>query len=293
MIRRRALLLLAPVMLAAWAAACGGGTGSARFTFNASAGGIERDASQPFSFTNDYDWEVTLTETSLVFGPVYLNTVAPISQQQGFLQQLFGPKVAWASENSHLGGGRIVGEVLSQIRVDLLSPTLSSFSVPGTLTEELIGSTEVWFYPEPGVAPESTKIDFAALEVRGRATREGISVPFSGKIYLDDTWITSTTSSATGTASIEDIRQVRGIPSAFFPREDDGGSLEIRIDARALFAGADFSNLADSPIDPSDGESRLLVQSKTGKGTDQVMRAIYNGLRASRGTYDVRWTTVR
>jgi hypothetical protein len=288
----RALLLVPFLLVPGAGSACNGGTGSGRFSFPAAAAGIERDPAAPFAFTNDFGWNVTLSKATLTFGPLYLNTVAPLAQQQqvgAWWPRFLGVREARASENSHLGEGRIVGEILSQLSVDLLSPSLVPFADEGLLTEEQIGSAEVWFYPPPGAEPSSPKIEQPALTLAGVAEREGASVAFAGRLFLDDTWLPDASPGSPGTGSIEDVRQVRGIPCSFFPRAKDNGTLQIRIDARALLAGADFSNLSQSPLDPADGTSRLLVQSTSGQGTDQVMKALYNGLRASRGTYDVRW----
>jgi hypothetical protein len=152
--------------------------------------------------------------------------------------------------------------------------------------QEEVRTAEIWFYPAPGVSADTTNIDTVALAVAGEALRDGARVPFRGELTLNDDWQPDQASGARGTQSITQIRQVRGIPSTFFPTE--GGHLEIRVDVARLFRGADFSNLAPNPSD-ADGTKRL-VQSKTGAyTTDQVMTNLYQGLREVEATYSVRW----
>ena len=41
------------------------------------AGGIARDASQPFTFVTGQGWNVTLTQAQVVLGPLYFNIAFP------------------------------------------------------------------------------------------------------------------------------------------------------------------------------------------------------------------------
>lgn len=264
---------------------CAGATGSKRFAFDASIGGIERDASAPFVFTTLTGWSVVLKRADVTLGPVYLNVVRPLTDAPLGLLDLF-VKPAWAHGEGHLAEGRIVGEVLGQVTFSALSPGLVAFPVKGSVTEEQIRTAEVWFFPRPGVEVDRSKIDTVALDVEGEASRDGSSVRFRGKLVLDDTWQPDVTEGARGTSSIAELRKVRGIQAGFFPTE--GGRLEVRFDVRRLFRGADFAALSASPVD-ADG-TRRLVQAKTGTvTTDQVMRNLYQGLREASGTYSVRW----
>lgn len=286
-------------LLAALATAgCASDTGETRFSFGASAGGVERPAHDPGSltFTNERGWTITLTKATVTFGPVYLN-VAPPLREEGLSRLLdFVVKPAWADGSDHLGAGRVVGEVLGQVTFDALSSELVEFPVAGSLAQERIRTSEVWFYPKPGVAAETTKIGpkpgaaaetgTVALDVAGSATDGQATVRFRGALVLDDAWLPEATAGSRGTLSITEIRKVRGIPSAFYPTE--GGRLEVRFDVEEPFRGADFSNLENNPTD-ADG-TKILVQSKSGKvTTDQVMTNLYQGLRSATGTYSVRW----
>jgi hypothetical protein len=261
-----------------------GSTGGERFSFEARAGGIARDASQPFSFANETGWTITLTKANVTIGPVYLNVIAPLHDPTTFFPAL-GIKRAFGSDD-HLGEGRQVGEVLARITFDALSPSLVPFSVQGTMTQEQIRTAEIWLWPPPDKAPEAVNIDTPSVDVAGEAVRGGDTVRFRGALILNDAWTSDAKPGDRSAQPVTALRKVRGIPSSFFPTA--GGALEIRFDMRPLFRGADFSNLAASPAD-KDG-TKILVQAKTGKfTTDQVMRNVFQGLRASTGTYAVRW----
>jgi hypothetical protein len=275
-------VLAAPVALAA-ASACSGTTGSERFAFDARAGGIER-AAGPYSFVNEKGWSVTLTRANVTLGPLYLDTVPPLSGQQGWLQRALLP-VAHAAGESHLGEGRVVGEVLAQVSFDALSPQLVPFGARGTIVSEQVRTAAPCFYPPPGTAIETPKIDQVAVDLAGSAEKDGTTVAFRGALIFDDAWLPDPKPGSPGNQSMVSVRTVRGVPASFFPTS--GGALELRMDVRRLFAGADFSSLDQSPEDP-DG-TKILVQSKTGKyTTDQVMRNVFAGTTAT-GTYAIRW----
>jgi hypothetical protein len=267
---------------------CAGATDRTKFSFEARAGGAATGLSQAdFTFTNERNWTITLRKANVTLGPVYLNTVAPlVDSPTGFLGHFV--RSAHADGGDHLGGGRIVGEVLSQITFNALSSELAPFPLLGTTTDEPVRTTDVWLYPAPGVSADTTKIDTVTLDVAGVARRGDQELRFRGALILNDAWLPDATAGQRGTTSIALLRRVRGIPSAFTP--ENGGSLELRFDVRAPFRGADFSNLETSPSD-RDGV-KLLVQSKSGKNTtDQIMTNLFQGVRATTGTYSVRWAS--
>lgn len=260
---------------------CAGSTGSKRFAFDARIGGVTDRA----TFTNEIGWTITLSKARVTLGPVYLNVVAPLRDSTQSLRELF-VKTAWAHGEGHLDEGRVVGEVLGQVTFDALSSSLTAFPVRGSMTQDDVRTAEIWFYPEPGVSAETTKIATIALDVAGTAVRDATTVPFRGQLILNDAWQPDQVDGTRGTTSITALRQVRGIPSSFVP--DEGGELEIRVDVARLFRGANFASLEQNPTDP-DG-TKVLVQSKSGAlATDQVMTNLYQGLHDATGTYAVRW----
>jgi hypothetical protein len=259
-----------------------GSTGSKRFVFDAHAGGIERDVSQPYTFANERGWTITLTKATVTVGPIYLNVVAPLRQSA----MRFSLLPIARAHDEHLGEGRVVGEVLAQIAIDALSPSLAPFSTQGTMTQEHVRTADIWLWPPPGTAPEANDPGVAAADLAGEAVRGEERIRFRGALVMDETWKAGAKPGELSATPLAELRQIRGIPASFFP--EDGGALEIRVDVRPLFRGADFSNIAANPTD-ADGTKRLVQSSSANVGTDQVMKNVYQGLRASSGTYAVRW----
>lgn len=261
-----------------------GATESKRFAFEARAGGIERAPAEPYAFTNPKGWEVTLTKAKVTIGPIYVNVIAPLRQAASRVRLL--PEAH--ADDQHLGEGRVVGEVLGQVTFDALSPALAPFPTSGTITAEQVRTADIWLWPPPGIAPETTNIEAPSVELAGEAVRGAERVRFRGTLILDEAWASDAQPGERSAVPMTEIRKARGVPASFFPTE--GGALEIRVDVRALFRGADFASLAESPED-RDG-TKVLVQSKRGKfTTDQVMRNVFQGLRSSSGTYAVRWVS--
>jgi hypothetical protein len=289
--RALAMLSLAASAFAVFTAACSGTTGSQRFAFDAKIGGAatlptaKADPIAPLVFDNERGWTISLERANVTVGPVYLNVLAPLRVS---LWDRLVPS-AWASGESHQAGGRVVGEVLGQVQFDALSSTLVSFPVRGVVLQEQVRSLDLWFFPEPGVTAESPTLATTALDVAGMAERKNAlaapeKVRFRGKLTLSDDWLP--TQGKRGAVSIADVRKVRGIGGNFVPTE--GGELHIRFDVQQVFRGADFDSLSNNPAD-ADG-TRVLVQAKSGKVTvDQVMTNLYQGLRQTEGTYQVKW----
>ncbi|HEX2669929.1 MAG TPA: hypothetical protein VHM25_03600, partial [Polyangiaceae bacterium] len=119
LVRRSALMLGGLLFGVALAAACSGGTGGQRFAFEARVAGTGAATAASHTFTNEKGWLVTLQRATVTLGPVYLNVIVPLSDSSTSLMSHF-VRSAWA-QSSHLGPGRVVGEVLSQVTFDALS----------------------------------------------------------------------------------------------------------------------------------------------------------------------------
>ncbi len=267
-------------MLSACLSGCSTGTGSKRFSFDARIAGAETPTADVGSFVNQKGWSVSLSEATVTIGPIYLNTIVPLADTTArVFDWLVRP--AWAHGAGHLDSGRIVGEVLSRVTFDALSAEPVDFPSRGNVTQEEVRSAEVWFYPTSG----SSQVP-VALSVRGEASKEGVQVRFRGELTLNEDFVPNQAEGSRGVQTLDALRKVRGIPAGFVPTE--GGSLEIRLDVRRLFRGADFSSLESNRSD-ADG-TKVLAQGKTSAlGTDQVMTNLYQGLREANGTYAVRW----
>lgn len=269
-------------MLGAALMACGGSTGGERFDFEAAAGGIERAETGPLQFVNQLGWSIQLSRADVTIGPIYLNTVAPLRTGAMSFWSRFVP-TAQAAGEEHLDGGRIVGEVLGQVQFSALSPALVPFATSGSVTAERVRTTDLWFYPPPGVSPETSKGVPASLSIAGVATRGTETVSFRGALTINDDWLPAATPGSRASKTVMSLRQVRGVASSFLPAR--GGKLQLRVDVRPMLRGADFSSLSSNKTD-ADG-TRILSQ--TVGSTDQVMTNLYQGLRTTNGPYEVQW----
>ncbi|HEY0465228.1 MAG TPA: hypothetical protein VGC79_13505, partial [Polyangiaceae bacterium] len=165
MMMRNAALAFALLVLGEFALAvgCAGGTGSRRFSFEARIAGTGPATTGDHTFTNEKGWVVSLSRANVTLGPVYLNVIPPLTDSSA---NIFGYFIrsAWAHGEGHLDAGRVVGEVLAQVSFDALSSELVSFPERGDIAQEDVRTTDIWFYPEPGVAADTTKIDTIALD---------------------------------------------------------------------------------------------------------------------------------
>jgi hypothetical protein len=282
MTRMFSIVALALTLLVT-AGGCTGGTGSQRFSFAAQVRGTAPAGADQYRFVNEKGWRITLTRTTVTLGPLYLNVAPPLRSESASVWD-FLVRPAYAQGEMHLGSGRIVGEVLSQVTFDALSDDLVAFPSRGVVTQEEVRSAEVWFYPEPGTPVDAKELDTVALDIAGSAERDGEVVKFRGVLKLDDSWVSDQNVGSRGNLSLTEIRQVRGISADFFPSE--GGVLQLGFDVKRLLRGADFATLASNQTD-ADG-TKLLLPGKTG---DQVMTNLYQGLHQVDETYSVRWVS--
>lgn len=261
---------LLPLLLAL-ASGCGDTTGSQRVAFAVEAAGIERDAAQPLSFTNDQGWSITLSEARVVLGPLYLNTIAPLEGDRRSPLQRIGDLLlpsAYADGEAHLGSGRIVAQVTTQVEVDALAPALAAVPGGGDGIDVPALTAEVWLFNRDGA------LGGAAVRVTGTARRDELEVPFEGALVIDQSLV-----SAGG--SIDEARKVRGIPARVTPSE--GGALRVRVDPRGWFDGADFRELTAGAA--REGRYRFTAQ-------DNVGRAFLNRVR-SRSSFTVSFSPTR
>lgn len=243
--------------------ACGDTTGGARVAFAVRVGGVERAERGVLTFETDQSWRVTLTEARIAVGPIYLNTIAPVVARRSLgdkLSDLFISS-AWAHGETHLGVGRVVGQVTTQVLVDVLDPTLVAIPGGGDGVDDRVQSLEFWYFND-------TAMQGAALRVAGVAEKGADRVSFEGALVIDERL-------ATPQAPLDTARRVRGVP-ADFPLSE-GGALTVRIDPTGWFRGADFSELLTLPEGAS-GRRRFSTD-------DNVGRAFVENVRGTRGMF--------
>lgn len=257
------------------APACLVPTSGDRFQFDAQAAGPADADGGALVFTNDRGFAVTLSRATLTLGPLYLDSAPSEDALPHSWWRRLTPLAVRAAHAHGDDEGQLVGEVASQVTVELTRGAPVSFASRGTTVDQPVSSLRL------GFAPPSTASPTLLVEGRARGA-DGIDVGFRGALVLDDSWRRE--AQARG---IADPRVVTGLDARMRPTR--GGALLLRIDPRALLAGCDFGQLGANPVDPTDPTRRLLAQPTAEAGPDQVMGALFDNLRARTGVYDARW----
>jgi hypothetical protein len=253
------LLSVVPIALAA--ASCSGSTGYQLVLFYAAAEGpADAQKGQPYAFTSDKGYAVSLTKATMHVGAIYLDQSRPTSG---------------AAEQACTLPGTYVGEVRGGLDVDMLSPDLQFFGVAGdgSTIPSLIG--QVWLSGSDIFdASDATVV----LSVSGTATSpDGTTMfPFTGDITIDSHRFSSSVGSAMpGANPICIHRIVTPIDASLTLGE--GGTLVLRLDPAPLFVGVEFADLTKFSKDPdppaygftngSDGPSNTLYSNLTNPGS--------------------------
>jgi hypothetical protein len=253
------------------AAGCNGTTGSGLVTFTARAGGpADVTSGGPIDFDTGSGFHVTLTMAQLHFGAVYLNQSVPSSggpQEPCILPGIYVGQAFGPCDASGVCG----------VDVDLLSPTLTTFTTNGEGTVNQAVEADVWL---TGGDINATDDPTPILQVTGTATRAAESWPFTSTITISSNRaIPPPNAAMPGANPICRERIASLIPVDF--TLIDGGTLDLRIDPRGMFNSVDFSTLAPS------GSSTTLAIPDTSDGAGQ---ALYKGVLANAGVYDFTWT---
>jgi hypothetical protein len=219
----------AVALLALGCTACGGTTGGHLIQIPLEAGGIQRDASQPLTFSTGQGWTVTLTEARVVLGPLYFNIDAPSS-------------IAFRS-------GVVIVQATEQFIVDMLDPTLQTVSGGADGETGTAVSVEIGFFtsangynntiPLPPPLAESGEEGTAFLA--GQASKGGVIVPFAGRVQITDALVTA----------LNPIGQVARVAGAYcnLTFTETSGTLQLRVNPSHWFDQADFCGLvSDAPV---------------------------------------------
>ncbi len=235
-------------------AGCTGTTGSGLVTFTAQAGG-PADVNGPLEFDTGAGYHVSLQGAALHLGAVYLNMSAPSSG---------GP------EEPCVLPGIYVGEAFGGIDLDLLSPALIPFPLPGAGTANPAVEAEVWLTGgDINATDDPTPIFVAA----GTASQGGISLPFAATVTIGaNRQIAATNPAMPGANPICRQRIVSPIPVSLTLSE--GGTLDVRVDPRGMFNAIDFASV--SPVNGT-----YVIPDETGG----VGGALLKGVAANSGVY--------
>ncbi|MDB4964616.1 MAG: hypothetical protein JWN44_305 [Myxococcales bacterium] len=213
----RALLLVAVAVTAG----CSGTTGSGLVAFTARAGGVEGAA----AFDTGAGYHVVLSRAQFHLGAVYLNQSVPSAG---------GP------EEPCILPGIYVGEVFGGLDLDLLSSATVPFPAAGEGTATKAVEAEVWLTRgDVNAADDLTPV----AQLEGVATRGTNTFPFRATVTIGaNRAIPPATPAMPGSNPICRQRIVSLIPVSL--TLEDGGVLEMRVDATAMFHGVDFATLS-------------------------------------------------
>jgi hypothetical protein len=266
--------LLGAVLLAVSCAtvSCVGTTGGEVIMFNAVASGpADARAGEPYTFVvaDRFGWTVTLTRAVLHVGAIYFNRSLPVSVAQN---------TACILPDTY------IGQVTTGRDVDLLSPELQWFPVPGEgHTEPPAAVAQVWL---TGGRIDDQDDTTPILDVEGKAEKDGGVKPFAGKITIGTNRLprVDTASAQPGTSPICKQRIVTPIVVSIELKQT--GSLLLRMDPAFLFTNVDFSTI---PV--FDG---LGFFSDSLTATDQASKVLYDNLRTAGvpglgRLYDFEW----
>ncbi len=215
------------MLLAGGLAACANTTGGDLISLALHAGGVARDATQPFTFTTAPGWTVTLDHALIAVGPLYFNVDAP--------------------RTGAFRSGVVIVEATEQTIVDALDPTLHDVTggADGE-TGEAVAVEIGLLSPDAtnqAAQPANAELLGAGFGfVSGTAVMGATTVPFQGTIAVN-------TSLVTPTEPLADLERIKGagVDLDFVATPQ---TLEMRIDPTHWFDQNDFSSLATGTAPP-------------------------------------------
>ena len=251
--RRRVMVALVSAIALT---ACGGTTGGGATTWNATTVGVVDAGDGSLAFTNDLQASVVLTRAQLYVGAVYFNSAAPDE----------------VDRESCISADDYVGQVMGGFNVDVLSAHAQPFPMQGEGIEDPAQSAAIWLTSGDVNAADDPAVIF---DVAGAATQSGVTYPFTGTVTIGENRVIPPEQGLPGAHPICLQRIVAPIAADFVLR--NGGTLELQIDVRAIFADVDFSALVPSADDPS---QYVIPDTNEGIGGD-----VFQGLHRDTGVY--------
>ena len=185
------------------------------------AGGVARDAAQPFTFTTPTGWTVTLDHALIAAGPFYFNVDPPSTDE--------------------FRSGVVIIQATEQTIVDALDPTLRDVTGGANGETGSAVSVEIDLFapdgPDQAAFPDDAELLGAGFAyASGTATSGSASIAFAGQIVIDQSLVTPT-------EPLADLQRIRGAGVALV-FTDAPQALELRIDPTHWFDQSEFSELA-------------------------------------------------
>jgi hypothetical protein len=193
---------------------------------------------------------------------VYLNRAVPTSV---------------SADTSCTLAGIYSAEVTSGFDVDVLSPDLQAFPVPGFATTDRAFTGEVWL---TGGDVNDENDPTLILDLAGTAEKAGALYPFEAKLTISSNRVVAPANPALpGAKPICKERVVSKIAVDLTPQP--GGQLALRVDPAGMFTNVEFSTLGPPS---SDGVLRFADSSE-----NQASDNLYDGMHHSTGVYAFTW----
>jgi hypothetical protein len=255
---------IAGALTAAVLFGCTGSTGGEIFEFEAFAAGAPGAvAGQPYTFTTERGYTVTLDRASLHVGAMYLNMSVPTSV---------------ADDTSCFLAGIYVAEVTAGLDVDVLDPSRVAFPIAGAATSDRARTAEIWL---SGGDLDAESDPTVIASVAGTAVGASGTFPFEGQITIgQNRQVPPSDPAQPGEKPICKQRVVTPIDVDLVP--EPGGALVLTIDPAGWFGNVEFSELEQVQDDPP--LYRFRDDSE-----DQPSRNFYSGVRANAGVYRFTW----
>jgi hypothetical protein len=212
------------IALLALLAACNATEGNL-FEAPFSVGGVARDGGGAFTFQSPLGWQVELDAAKIALGPFYFNVQPP--------------------QSPTLRSGVVIYQVVSQVVVDPLDPTLFAVDGGGTgITGQAI-AVEVDLFPPDldQTLEDQTLLNQSTAYLSGIASRTtdgGVqAIPFQG-------FITINSSLATDANPLPSLQRVNGADcNLTFTTAPQ--AVQMRVDPTHWFDTADFASLLQLP----------------------------------------------
>jgi hypothetical protein len=204
-------------------AACANTTGGELVTLPFQAGGVARDATQPFAFVTPTGWSVTLDQALVAAGPFYFNVDPPPSDE--------------------FRAGVVIIQATEQTIIDALDPAMNPVTggangETGSAVSVEIGLLSPDSSNQLASPDDAETLGGGCAYVAGTATNGSATVPFQGQVVIDQSLVTAT-------EPLADLQRIRGASVALtFTAAPQ--LLELRVDPTHWFDQSDFSQLVAS-----------------------------------------------
>jgi hypothetical protein len=186
-----------------------------------SVGGVARDAGGSLTFESPLGWQVELDAAKIALGPFYFNVQPP--------------------QSPTLRSGVVIYQVVSQVVIDPLDPTLHAVDGGGTGITGQAVAVEIDLFPPDldQTLEDQTLLNQATAYLSGIASQSTdggvLAIPFEGFITINQ-------SLATDSNPLPSLQRVNGADcNLIFTTALQ--AVQMRVDPTHWFDGADFSSL--------------------------------------------------